>query len=89
MRARDISKYIIEGLLGEDAKEKVAIYGGSFRPPTKSDYQLLEKAIEDDPSIDKFIVYIGDSESEGLDQSDAIKIWEMYQEIMKKACSIN
>jgi hypothetical protein len=79
MRARDISKYIIEGLLGEDAKEKVAIYGGSFRPPTKSDYQLLEKAIEDDPSIDKFIVYIGDSESEGLDQSDAIKIWEMYK----------
>jgi hypothetical protein len=79
MRARDISKYIIEGLLGEDAKEKVAIYGGSFRPPTKSDYQLLEKAIEDDPSIDKFIVYTGDSESEGLDQSDAIKVWDMYK----------
>jgi hypothetical protein len=79
MRARDISKYIIEGLLGEQSKEKVAIYGGSFRPPTKSDYQLLEKAIEEDPSIDKFIIYVGDSESEGLDQSDAIKIWEMYK----------
>ena len=79
MRARDISKYIIEGLLGEDAKEKVAIYGGSFRPPTKSDYQLLEKAIEEDPSIDKFLIYVGDAESEGLDQSDAIKIWEMYK----------
>ena len=79
MKARDISKYIIEGILGEQSKEKVAIYGGSFRPPTKSDYQLIEKAIEEDPTIDKFIVYVGDSQSEGLDQSDAIKIWEMYK----------
>lgn len=79
MRARDISKYIIEGLLGEEIKEKVAIYGGSFRPPTKSDYQLIEKAIEEDPTIDKFIIYVGDSKSEGLNQSDAIKIWEMYK----------
>jgi len=80
MRTSVLTKHIVEGLLGEDAKKDVAVYAGSFRPPTKSDYNLLLKALEDNPGLDEIHVFVGDSESEGLDQDDSVAIWRMFGE---------
>ena len=80
MRVVDFTKYIVEGLLGEESKKKIATFAGSFRPPTKSDYNLLLKAIDDNPGLDEIHVFVGDAESEGLDQDDAVKIWQMFGE---------
>jgi len=80
MNTSELTKYLVEGLLGENAKKKVAVYAGAFRPPTKSDYELLEKAIEEDPGVDEIHVYVGDAESEGLDQDQAVQIWQMFGE---------
>ena len=80
MQVSDFTKHIVEGLLGEDAKKKIATFAGSFRPPTKSDYNLLLKALEDNPGLDEIHVFVGDSESEGLDQDDAVAIWRMFGE---------
>ena len=80
MRVVDFTKYIVEGLLGEESKKKIATFAGSFRPPTKSDYNLLLKAIDDNPGLDEIHVFVGDAESEGLDQDDAVRIWQMFGE---------
>ncbi len=80
MRASDFTKHIVEGLLGEDSKKDILAYAGSFRPPTKSDYNLLLKALEDNPGLDQIHVFVGDAESEGLDQDDAVKIWQFFGE---------
>ena len=63
MRVKDFTKHIVEGLLGEQANKKVATLAGSFRPPTRSDYSLLLKALEDNPGLDEIHVFVGDSES--------------------------
>ena len=77
---KDFTKHIVEGLLGEEAKKDILVYAGSFRPPTKSDYNLLLKAIEKNPGVDEIHVFVGDSESEGLDQVDSVEIFKMFGE---------
>ena len=77
---KDFTKHIVEGLLGEDSKKSVATFAGSFRPPTRSDYNLLLKAIEKNPGVDEIHVFVGDSESEGLDQVDSVEIFKMFGE---------
>ena len=80
MITTQITKHIVEGLLGEEAKKDILVYAGSFRPPTRSDYNLLLKAIEKNPGVDEIHVFVGDAESEGLNQDDSVEIFKMFGE---------
>ena len=57
----------------------IAAYGGGFKPPTKGHFEVVEKALNDSPEIDEFIIYVGGGERDGINQAQSILIWEIYQ----------
>ena len=57
----------------------IAAYGGGFKPPTKGHFEVVEKALNDFPEIDEFIIYVGGGERGGINQAQSILIWEIYQ----------
>ena len=57
----------------------IAAYGGGFKPPTKGHFEVVEKALNDNPEIDEFIIYVGSGERDGINQAQSILIWEIYQ----------
>jgi len=57
----------------------IAAYGGGFKPPTKGHFEIVKNALQEFPEIDEFIIYVGSKERDGIDQSEAILVWEIYQ----------
>ena len=73
---------IIKGLLPEDEKRTVAVYGGGFKPPTNGHFQVVKQAIEKNPDIDKFIILIGGKERDGVTPEEALLIWDIYKQYL-------
>jgi len=73
---------IIKGLLPEDEKRTVAVYGGGFKPPTNGHFQVVKTAIEKNPDIDKFIILIGGKERDGVTPEEALIIWDIYKQYL-------
>ena len=57
----------------------IAAYGGGFKPPTRGHFEIVKNALQEYPEIDEFIIYVGSKERDGIDQSEAILIWEIYE----------
>ena len=57
----------------------IAAYGGGFKPPTAGHFEVVKKALSDFPEIEEFTVYVGGGERGGINQAQAILIWEIYQ----------
>jgi len=57
----------------------LAAYGGGFKPPTAGHFEIVKKALSKFPEIDEFIVYVGGKERDGIDQAEAILVWEIYE----------
>ena len=75
---------IIGGLLPEaEGKRKVvAVYGGGFKPPTEGHFAVVKQALEENPEIDEFIIFIGTKDRDGLTKADALLIWEIYNKYL-------
>ena len=57
----------------------IAAYGGGFKPPTGGHFEIVKNALQEFPEIDEFIIYVGSKERDGIDQAEAILIWEIYE----------
>ena len=68
-------KEIVEAVKGKT----VAVYGGSFKPPTSGHLEVVKEALRQNPSIDEFIIYIGTGERDGITQTQSTLIWEIYK----------
>ena len=78
-----LTSYLIEGLLLEQEKKKVvAVYGGGFKPPTSGHYEVAKQALEENPEIDEFIIYIGGKERNGISPDESILIWDIYKQYL-------
>ena len=66
----------------------IAAYGGGFKPPTAGHFQIVKNALADFPEIDEFIVYVGSKVRDGIDQSEAILVWEIYQNYLANKVDI-
>ena len=73
---------IVNSILQEDARKVTAIYGGGFKPPIKGHFNIVKTALKDMPEIDKFLVYVGGGVRDGIEQEQAIQIWDVYKEIL-------
>jgi hypothetical protein len=75
---------IIGGLLPEtEAKRKVvAVYGGGFKPPTEGHFEVVKQALEENPEIDEFIIFIGTKDRDGLTKADSLLIWEIFNKYL-------
>ena len=71
-------KEITKGLL-EQEKKTIAVYGGGFKPPTKGHFEVVKRALDENPEIDEFLIYVGKKDRDNITQEDAIKIWGIYR----------
>ena len=66
----------------------IAAYGGGFKPPTKGHFEIVKNALQEFPEIDEFIIYVGSKERDGIDQAEAILVWEIYQNYLANKVTI-
>ena len=66
----------------------IAAYGGGFKPPTRGHFEIVKNAIQEFPEIDEFIIYVGSKERDGIDQAEAILIWEIYENYLPNKVQI-
>ena len=66
----------------------LAAYGGGFKPPTAGHFEIVKKALSNFPEIDEFIVYVGGKERDGIDQAEAILVWEIYENYLANKVDI-
>ena len=57
----------------------IAAYGGGFKPPSGGHFEIVKNALAEFPEIDEFIIYVGSKERDGIDQAEAILVWEIYE----------
>jgi hypothetical protein len=73
-------KELIRPLLEQEGV--TALYGGGFKPPTKGHFDLVKKALDNYPEIDKFIIYVGGGTRDGIGQEQALEIWDIYKDLL-------
>jgi hypothetical protein len=73
-------KELIRPLLEQEGV--TALYGGGFKPPTKGHFDLVKKALDNHPEIDKFIIYVGGGTRDGIGQEQALEIWDIYKDLL-------
>jgi hypothetical protein len=78
----NLTKYLVQNLLEEDSKKTVALYAGGFKPPTKGHFEVVKKALTENPNIDEFIIFIGSGIRDGIGQSESLQIWELYKKYL-------
>jgi nicotinamide mononucleotide adenylyltransferase len=83
-----LTKFLLEDLLGDGEKKVTAIYGGGFKPPTKGHFEVVVKAAEQNPEIDDFIIYVGSGTRNGVTQDESIQIWNLYKKYLSKKIQI-
>ena len=66
----------------------IAAYGGGFKPPTDGHFKIVKNALQEFPEIDEFIIYVGSKERDGIDQAEAILIWEIYENYLPNKVQI-
>ena len=57
----------------------IAAYGGGFKPPTAGHFEIVDTALEKFPEIDEFIIYVGSKVRDGIDQTEAVLVWDIYK----------
>jgi hypothetical protein len=75
-----LTKSLISELVGDNIV--TALYGGGFKPPTKGHFEVVQKALTEFPEIDKFIIYVGSGERNGITQAESLLIWEIYKKYL-------
>ena len=76
----NLTKSLISELVGDNVV--TAVYGGGFKPPTKGHFEVAQKALAEFPEIDKFIIYVGSGERNGITQEESLLIWEIYKKYL-------
>ena len=74
-----LTKFLVDGILNEGNGKIIAAYGGGFKPPTAGHFDVVKTALDQNPEIDEFIIYVGGGERDGIIQAEAVLIWEIYQ----------
>ena len=70
---------LIKGLLPEEeTKKTIGVFAGGFKPPTKGHFEVLKRALDENPEIDEMLVFVGKKERDGITQDESLKVWEIY-----------
>jgi hypothetical protein len=58
----------------------VGLFGGGFQPPTKGHFEVVKKAIEMYPNLNKFIIFVGTGGGRSnITQDQSLAIWNIYK----------
>ena len=81
-----LTRDLLEGL--EEDKKIVALYGGGFKPPIGGHFEVVDEALKQYPEIDELIILVGSGERNGISQSEAILIWDIYKNYLPSKVKI-
>ena len=73
-----LANFLVENILNEEVNPITALFGGGFKPPTAGHLEVVKKAINNNPEIDKVIIYVGGKVRNGVTQDQAIEIWNKF-----------
>ena len=73
-----LANFLVENVLNEEVNPITALFGGGFKPPTTGHLEVVKKAINNNPEIDKVIIYVGGKVRNGVTQDQAIEIWNKF-----------
>ena len=73
-----LANFLVKNILNEDVKSTTALFGGGFKPPTAGHLEVVKKAINNNPEIDKVIIYVGGKVRDGITQAQSIEIWDKF-----------
>jgi phosphopantetheine adenylyltransferase len=74
-----LTKFLVDGILNEDEKQVIALFGGGFKPPTKGHLDVIVNGIRQNPEISRVKIIVGGGERNGFTQDQSAKIWEIYR----------
>ena len=66
----------------------LAAYVGGFKPPTAGHFEFVKNALQEFPEIDEFFIYVGGKVRDGIDQFEAIQIWDIYKKYLANKVDI-
>ena len=83
-----LTKFLVDGILNEGKGKVIAAYGGGFKPPTAGHFEVVKKVLEQNPEIEELTIFVGGGERDGINQAEAILIWEIYQSYLPMKVNI-
>ena len=84
----ELTKELVRGLMEVDDTKIVALYGGGFKPPIAGHFNVVKQALKDYPEIDEFKIFVGGKERDGIDQEEALLIWDIYKNYLSNKITI-
>ena len=63
-------------------RKTTALFGGSFKPPTKGHLEVILKGLRENSEVDKILITVGRGKRGNVTQEKSIKIWEIYQRLI-------
>ena len=76
-----INELVPDQSISKNSK-KVGVYAGSFKPPTKGHFAVVQKALRDNPDLDELNIFVGTGVRDGVDQSQSMLIWDIYKKYL-------
>jgi hypothetical protein len=86
-----LSVELLKGLLEESEiprKEIVGMFGGGFKPPTVGHLEVVKRALDENPQMDRIIVLVGSGERDSITQEESLTIWRIYQKYLPKKVEV-
>jgi len=83
-----LSQFLVDSILKEETLGTVALFGGGFKPPTKGHLEVVLQGLKENPEVSQVYILVGSGERNGVTQSEAVKIWKMYQQFIPVASQI-
>ncbi len=81
----DLTRELIEGILGEDTPSKkkiVGMFGGGFKPPTSGHLEVVKTALQENPEMDLMLILVGSGVRDSITQKQSLAIWDMYKKYL-------
>ena len=66
----------------------LAAYGGGFKPPTGGHFEIVKRALQEFPEIDEFTVFVGGKIRDGIEQTEAVLVWDIYKKYLANKVKI-
>ena len=66
----------------------LAAYGGGFKPPTGGHFEIVKRALQEFPEIDEFTIFVGGKVRDGIEQTEAVLVWDIYKRYLANKVKI-
>jgi hypothetical protein len=87
-----LSIELLKGLLEEDQlprkKEVIGMFGGGFKPPTVGHLEVVKRALDENPELDRMIIIVGSGVRDSISQEESLAIWNFYKKYLPKKVEV-